>query len=112
MDDNMVKSGLDGCCRVEVSQKALVHRCLCKPGDGLVAAQLHEYPTVSETGHCPSPEFARVVAVLQGLVELAFEGGSGVAGEWDLSSVMVAFEIHKDLSGPDPFSGFEPGREV
>ena len=52
------------------------------------------------------------MAVLQGLVELAFEGGSGVAREWDLSSVMVAFEIHEDLSGPDPFSGFEPGREV
>ena len=108
----MIKSGLDRCCQVEVSQKALAHGCLCKPGDGLVTAQLHEYPTIPEMGHCPNPEFARVMAVLQGLVKLAFEGGSGVAGEWDLSSGMVAFEVHEDLTGPDPFSGFEPGREV
>ena len=88
------------------------HGCLCEPGDGFVAAQLHEYPTVPETGHCPNPEFAHVVTVLQGLVELAFEGGSGVVGEWDLSGVAVTFEVHRDLSDLNPFSGFEPGREV
>ena len=97
MNDNMIELGLNRCCRMEVSQEVPAHGCLCKPGDGLVAAQLHEYPTVPETGHCPNPEFAHVVTVLQGLVELAFEGGSGVIREWDLSGVAVTFEVHKDL---------------
>ena len=91
MNDDMIESGLNRCCQVEVSQEVLAHGCLCEPGDGLIAAQLHEYLTVPETGHCPNPEFARVMTILQGLVELAFEGGSGVVGEWDLSGVMVTF---------------------
>ena len=90
----------------------LVHGCLCKLGDCLIAAQLHEDPTILEVGHYPDPEFACVMAVLQGLVKPAFEGGSGVTREWDLASDMVTFKVYKDLPGPGPFSGFEPRREV
>ena len=85
LDNNVKESGLYGCRRMKLIQEVLACGLLREPRDSPVAIQLHEDPTVLKASYCSDLMLARVLTVLQGLVEPALESGCGVIGEGDLT---------------------------